>query len=194
MIEGMEYKELYSVYKGGGFGAFAIKILVAGTRLPDLKADESRNLRVLANNSADQIEAAIMERVMSTDPECQQASLHNRKDLLALFLQPIFVEEIPNGYCSRWCCKHLPWFIVTTSVGRFKIGWRKRVISIDWEGTVGTATSEQLFAAENVTKEAKLIHAWSLEKASIYIGAIIHSAKEDFHHEDTKGTKETGGV
>ena len=102
--------------------------------------------------------------------------------ILALFPGTPFVEEIPNGYCSQYCCKHLPWFIVTTQVGRVKIGWRKRVIQIDWSETRNTKNSEELFAKEDVTKEAKMIHAWSYEDAKRYLEAIIASA---LNHEKT---------
>jgi hypothetical protein len=83
------------------------------------------------------------------------------------------VEEIPNGYCNRYCCAHLPWYIVTTRLGRIKIGWRKSVINIDWAETQGTKTSEELFQSENVTKDTRGIHAWGYEKARAYVGAII---------------------
>lgn len=100
-----------------------------------------------------------------------------KEKLLSLFPDKSFVLEIPNGYCSDWCCKHLPWFTVTTKVGPITIGWRKRVISIDWKQTVRTKTSNELFAKEDVTKEYKLIHAWSYEDAKRYVNAIINSVE-----------------
>ena len=64
----------------------------------------------------------------------------------------IFVEEIPNGYCNEPCCSRLPWFIVTTPVGHIKIGWRKRVINIDWTNTLQKKNGHELFPNEDVTK------------------------------------------
>ena len=87
--------------------------------------------------------------------------------------ETIYVEEIPNGYCNRYCCKHLPWFVVTTKVGRITIGWRKRVINIDWEGSAITKKANELFPQEDVTKGDKLIHAWGYEKAKEYIGVLL---------------------
>jgi len=76
---------------------------------------------------------------------------------------------------KKGCCRHIPWFEVTTRVGVFIIGWRKSVISIDWEGTVGTKNAEELFPTEDVTKNGKSIHAWSYAKAKEYVTTIINT-------------------
>lgn len=173
-MNGLEYKELHSQEGWGNYGGFGIKILVAGTRLPDLDADK---IRSAAYRAAELVSSEVQAAAISIDDKAQERTKTERQELLSLFSGAIFVEEIPNGYCSSWCCRHLPWFIVTTTVGRFKLGWRKRVINIDWTETVGTKKANELFSAENVTKGDKYIHAWSLEDASRYIAAIIESAK-----------------
>lgn len=97
-----------------------------------------------------------------------------RAELIGLFPSSIFVEEIPNGYQpSDSYFQHLPWFKVTTIIGRIKIGWRKRVISIDWSETVVKKSSFELFPDEEVTRSAWEIHAWSLLKAKEYIQKIM---------------------
>lgn len=90
--------------------------------------------------------------------------------LILLFGSPIFVEKIMNGYD---CCSSRPWLIVTTKIGRIKIGWRKRVIQIDWSDSINHVKSDVLFASEDVTKENCLIHAWSYQKAKEYLEKII---------------------
>jgi hypothetical protein len=100
-----------------------------------------------------------------------------RAELVALFDNPDEVEEIPNGYCNQWCCRHLPWFVVTTPVGKIKLGWRKRVISIDWTSTLVEATAEELFPNEKVTKSLRLIHAWGIDDARRYIQTILTSGR-----------------
>jgi hypothetical protein len=164
-----EYRLLTSTESAGRYGQFGIKILVA-TELQNLDQESICNAAYAAT---DGITAAIMQAVVSENPEAQENRCKERADLLGLFEQPIYAEEIPNGYCSQWCCKHLPWFIVTTTVGRFKIGWRKRVISIDWSDSIVRKTAEELFPGENVTKDGRLIHAWSLDDARRYIAAVI---------------------
>ena len=88
---------------------------------------------------------------------------------LAAGVPAIFVEEIPNGYCKQPCCHNLPWFVVTSPVGRIEIGWRKSVMSIEWKGTTVKQSGNELFPDEDVTKWETGIHAWSPLKATEYL-------------------------
>lgn len=63
-----------------------------------------------------------------------------------------------------------PWFYVDTMVGRFLIGWRKRVINIDWSNTKKDLST--LFEDVQDTKGPDHIHAYSPEKASEYLCRI----------------------
>ena len=140
----------------------------------DAQVLKAERVRDATYRAIEIIQAAIGESQAAADPKAQQAAASERTSILAAFGdEAIFVEEIPNGYCSQYCCKHLPWFVVTTRIGRFKIGWRKRVISIDWSQCPNTKIAEELFPQENVTKDERLIHAWSYEKAKEYITAVI---------------------
>jgi len=108
------------------------------------------------------------------DPKSAVEAAESRAKLLELFDgHSIFVEEIPNGYCSEWCCKHLPWFVVTTKLGRITIGWRKRVISIEWKDSMIKKTAQELFEKEDVTKWDTGIHAWGYDKAKEYIKILL---------------------
>lgn len=166
--------QLYSKESCGRYGAFAVDINVGATKLPDLNLD---SIRYAAGAAARLVETAIMTAIIVQDAEAQARRVADRKQLVGLFCAPVFVEEIPNGYCSDWCCKHLPWFIVTTRIGRITIGWRKRVINIDWSETTGK-TSGELFPSEDVTKGERMIHAWSIEDAQRYVDAILQSAPQ----------------
>jgi hypothetical protein len=51
---------------------------------------------------------------------------------------------------------------------RVGIGWRKRVIEINWRDTgIQTIVTE-----ENVTKDYHLVHAWTIEDALKYLIAF----------------------
>jgi len=170
----MDYKQLFKSEGHGSYGGFGIEIRVAGSQLPDLKLDAIANA---ASDAADKIEHEVRKAVIAGSEAGKLETAALRNSILALFPERIFAEEIPNGYCYRWCCQHLPWFIITTEVGRFKIGWRKHVIHIEWIDTIGTKTAEALFHTENVTKGERFIHAHSLEDARRYIATVINSVK-----------------
>ena len=114
----------------------------------------------------------IQQDFQNNDPHeiayCQNQS----EQLLALFGdEKIYAEAIPNEYWPGHTRRY--WFIVTTKVGHIKIGWRKRVISIDWSKTTVKTTAEELFPKEEVTKEERLIHAYGYEKAKEYVQKIL---------------------
>lgn len=78
------------------------------------------------------------------------------------------MAPIPNGYCP--CDKCAAWFLVAIPQGLLKIGWRKRVINIDWSGT-GKSLPD-LFKGENVTSGDFYVHAWGFDKAVEYLGRL----------------------
>ncbi|HXC05521.1 MAG TPA: hypothetical protein VNZ86_12255 [Bacteroidia bacterium] len=168
----MNYIELCKTESAGTYGQFGIKIEVAG-HLPETLDDD--RIYAACREAQDKVTNVLRAIALESDPKAQEARKKEREQLIGLFQEPVFVEEIPNGYCSQWCCKHLPWFRVTTKVGVIVIGWRKRVISIDWSATFpyGTKTADELFPDEDVTKDTRGIHAWSIEKAKQYIDAIL---------------------
>lgn len=81
-------------------------------------------------------------------------------------------ELIPNEYCSDECCAHRPWFMFHTPLGDIKIGWRKRVISIELQHNFRELDLRVLFADEDVTKDERYIHAWDKEKFFEYLKRI----------------------
>ena len=58
-----------------------------------------------------------------------------------------------------------PWFWVETPKGRIKIGWRKRVINIDWAKTALGATGSDIVEDPRVTHGHTYVHAWGPDKA-----------------------------
>jgi len=76
--------------------------------------------------------------------------------------------QIPNQYGSF--SYRGPWFEVQTEIGTITIGWRKRVINIEWP-TIGQDLLP-LFKDEDVTKSECNIHAWTEEKAIEYLSKI----------------------
>ncbi len=82
------------------------------------------------------------------------------------------MKPIPNGYWNEPDAE--PWYAVETPGGVLKIGWRKRVISIDWTGM--KLAREPDFSSEDVTKWETGIHAWGYEKLTEYLKVIMACA------------------
>jgi len=58
-----------------------------------------------------------------------------------------------------------PWWLAQTKFGMIMIGWRKRVICINWENT----NVHKEITADDVTKNDVMVHAWNKEKALEYL-------------------------
>lgn len=108
-----------------------------------------------------------------SNPEAQQKKAELTQAFRDLFGgRALYMSETPNQYCRQSCCVMIPWFKAVTSLGVITLGWRKRVISIDWSESEVKATAQELFPDENVTKEGRLIHAWGYDKAKEYIDKL----------------------
>lgn len=83
------------------------------------------------------------------------------------------LNVIPNEYSKDFA--DVPWFLVQTIYGTIKIGWRKRVIEIDWSKINKDIDGNLLFASENVTKNYDCVHAWGKDKAIEYLTKIRES-------------------
>jgi hypothetical protein len=170
-----EWKTAYKKEAWGDKGSYGIEIRVSVNR--PLNENDS----VAFDKLGDQAEAALMAETMRLDPKEQARKFEERNKLLALFgnevdpfltARGIYVEEIPNGYCPRWCCSQRPWYKVTTNRGVITLGWRKHVIEITW-GPAAGGTADELFPGEDVTKYDRTIHAWGYDKAGEYIAKIL---------------------
>jgi hypothetical protein len=175
MIAAEKYKQAWFQECEYGSGrSVGIKVLIAGADV------ENKEIQRAAREAVDTLEHLIECQRWANDPDVQLRKETQRQELLALFQgRDIYVEEIENGYSTRdpWYSQ-FPWFKVTTNKGVITLGWRKRVVSIDWTGPT-LRSCKQMFPTEDVTKfdgpdeHSGSIHAWSLEKAQEYITRIL---------------------
>ena len=91
-----------------------------------------------------------------------------RDKLLAVFtlagIKVIKVWDIKNGYGGE----EADWLLVNTELGMITLGWRRRVIAIDWEETGIRCT-----VPDEVTKGPFNVHAWSYVKAVEYLSRVV---------------------
>ena len=81
--------------------------------------------------------------------------------------------EHPNYYEVRAAS---PWWLARTPLGLIQIGWRKRVINIDWSAT----SLQVIVTTDDVTKSKTNVHAWDETKAVEYLKALLafHQAEQ----------------
>lgn len=88
------------------------------------------------------------------------------------------VWELPNGYWPkvdhyRGIRESNPWWLVMTDIGPIEIGYRKRVISINWEAcSFGRLPVRGIVTEDDVTKDTTYVHAYTDEKALEYLKAL----------------------
>ena len=75
--------------------------------------------------------------------------------------------DIKNGYTGG----KADWLLVKTPFGMITIGWRKRVIAIDWSDT-----QIKMIVKDDVTKGEYDCHAWSYAKALDYLEELSHES------------------
>lgn len=156
--------EGYGGYKGMSLG---VNLSVAGIKT----TEEEENM---IYSHVNEIYRQLFFLREKNDPDSRRANVETIETLKACFPCVIYAEIIPNEYWGK-TRPNQDWLIVTTNRGRIKIGWRKRVINIDWSDSDVQALSNDLFPDEDVTKEKRLIHAWSYEKAKEYIAKILNN-------------------
>lgn len=160
----MNYEyNLASRYEGfGRYGSVGFKVEVAIKR--QLSEEESNEIDAFVR----QMTSKIHNNNYKVTEEYKTELDEERKGLIECFPSPIYVKEATNEYGGL-----TPWFIVTTPKGNIKIGWRKRVILIDWDGSDIKEKAEELFTQEDTTKYDRTIHAWGYEKAKDYISILL---------------------
>ncbi|MDE2022221.1 MAG: hypothetical protein KGI71_04925 [Patescibacteria group bacterium] len=87
----------------------------------------------------------------------------------------LHVWELTNGYwpdAPEYDDVRTPWWLFLTDVGPIQIGWRKRVLHIEWSACAfrGVVTED------NVTKEDTYVHAYAVEKAVEYLREMRRQA------------------
>ncbi len=164
MANEFQYVDAYKSESHGRFGSTGVKIGISISRkLTD--ADKRAIWK-----AAEMIGKQLATESIRLDLADTTARNQEKADILALFDAPIYAEEIPNEYDVD---SLRPWFRVTTNVGHIKIGWRRHVICISWNGTKVRESAMSLFPNENVTRDNTTIHAENYEDAKRYIRTLL---------------------
>ena len=160
-----KYKEIASV-EAGYFDGKTIGVKISLSAPFAISEDDTYWVQRQCEKIMEHLEHEADKR----DPKTIAAIVEEKKDILACFESPIHAQAVKNEYGET---PHFPWFKVTTSRGVIKIGWRYRVINIDWSESDIKGLAKELFPNENVTKEDQYIHAWGYDKAKEYISVLM---------------------
>ena len=170
-----QYTILRHTESGRDGGDFGVKILAT------VKRPLSREENLALYEAEELITEAILKEDLRLDPSAQHQKNQATEVMLSLFIKGAHFRELPNGYCSRSCCSQKPWYKVLTEIGWLTIGWRKRVMNIDWTETVVELSGEELFPVWDSTRSRKgdptrFLHVGSYEDAQKVIDQLYISA------------------
>ena len=123
------------------------------------------------------------EKLVSEQTRREERRKKSRAEVHAIFALAGFevkrVWELANGYWPDhpdYDEVRTPWWLVDTDIGLVQIGWRKRVLSIDW-GDWGSCEVRALVTKDDVTKGDGMVHAWTTEKAVEYLRELRRLAQ-----------------
>lgn len=156
--------EQYASFTGQNLN---IKLLLQIGLYRNLYKDEDKMVSQFFEKFSD----LVMHNNRRDNPKIVKMFKEEREKIIGLFPMPIFIKEIPNEYDND---PLRPWFLITTPKGPIKIGWRNRVIEINWNESVIEYPAAALFPDEDVTKMGKIIHAWGYDKAYEYLNHILN--------------------
>jgi hypothetical protein len=149
------------------------------------------------------VEQVVAAQSIRLDPKTWEREATTKAEFEKAFtdagLGPIFMEPIPNEYhrADDPYAMGEPWYNVATPIGYIKIGWRKRVINIDWtrttlkslveekygDGKPRPPGGEELFPTivkegETTTLGDFYVHAYGYEKATKYLKVMFEHSKK----------------
>ena len=170
-MEMNDMKKISSIDSYGGNGNFKGSILIDSEKYDALSEESQNNISYKASDSLGVIQKLIeMEWVKANETDKRNDHVTELTELFKLAgFDTIHVETIDNQYCGEACCYRYPWVVVTTKKGRIKLGWRKRVMNLDWSESDIKAIGTELFKDENTTTGNHYIHCWGKDKAIEYL-------------------------
>jgi len=161
----------------GGNGSFKGEVYIASEKYEALSEETRHHIGFQANECLGTIKCMIeMEWVKKFKVIERQE--HVTK-LIKLFTDAgfgtIHVKTIDNQYSGNAWYYDAPWIIATTNKGPITVGWRKRVINIDWSNSDIAADGEILFKDERTTSGKQFVHAWGWDKAVEYLKKLLET-------------------
>jgi len=174
----LPYKTGSGTESAGPYGILGVRIDIHHSKFEyDSRNPAHAKLYDALYDAQERIEQEMMAIAIAADPTSAERTAAEYESLVGSFppTARIYAEAIPNQYCSRACCRHLPWYKVTGPFGVIILGWRKRVAVVDWSESAFKPRADILFPNEDTTKGEHSIHAWSTDKIRGYLATLFHA-------------------
>lgn len=164
----LDYQEAYTSEQHNHNSYLGLKLSIALGR--DITENDNKSIQKYISL----LEKELQLESFRLDPETENIAKAQRAAIIALFPDtPIFVKEIPNQYYSDYGLS-IPWYEITCRIGKIIVGWRKRVIHIEWKESTVRFEGEDIFPQIETDKGPDYIHAWSYEDAADYIRRLFY--------------------
>jgi len=171
-----ELKILSGIESYGSHHSSNAQVLLKSNLYNELPKEKQDDICMAARTFIEQLRSKI--ELAHNEEYKQKERQENIEKMKELFHEAGFklvhANIIPNQYSSDPCYYVDPWLEVITIKGPIIIGWRKRVINIDWSKSDITQKADELFPNEDVTKYDQLIHAWGYEKTVDYLSTLVN--------------------
>lgn len=164
-------KLLSSYETRGEYGP--VKLCISG-ELPSSLSDE--DISDIFYGVLPKVNVKIQDKLMSKDSMLLKMFEDEIEDMKNIFNgKAINTEQIENQYSNLGCLKFRKWLKATTRKGIIVVGYRARVINIDWSRSDIKKTAYDLFPNEDATKGDYYIRARSIDKAKEYIDILLNT-------------------
>lgn len=168
-------KKITGIESYGDNGSFKAEVNIDSEKYDALTEEAQMRVSFKAQDGVD----AIMHMI---EMEWAKAFKHANRAAHAMSLEKLFtdagfgvvhVKIIDNQYSDNACYYANPWIIVTTTLGPITLGWRKRVINLDWSESDISADGRELFKQESTTSSERYVHCWGEDKAVEYLRKLL---------------------
>lgn len=163
--------KLFSIESCSSEGNFKCTIDIESQKYDVLPEDIKYNISYIAEKASNNINHMIkIEWAKIHEKEKREKHISELSNYFkSAGFNLIYVKVIENQYSNEsWCYKY-PWLEVTTNKGIIIIGWRKRVINLDWSESDIDKIGFDIFKNEKTTIGEKYIHCHSGDKAIEYL-------------------------
>lgn len=128
----------------------------------------------------------LTEQLMLEQLKAKELMIERLKAIFLLAgIELLSFHQLPNNYCGDNCCPHRPWGLAETKYGLIKIGWRKRVISIEWPKEANINGKDILPKGEEwITSWESGIHAYGWAKAVEYLTVFVQLAERAIRNKE----------